>query len=376
VDGTKLVAKDQKAAEKAAALEAKRKRDALVAKMAKGTETTLGSVADFVEILQNTMSPPAPYPETYARFKFSAVAFLVPVLALHFIPARMFGRAASFGLGFALWGRPLAIKAFRLIPRMMPNLSMLLDPRNNLLSGAPTNAQLTLFLLRAAEDIGDPLPPPPTAPASGSQTKALSDTQPTEQAGDEDMELARQKEADGKKVEAARHKTRAKAKRTLTTAFRKVGKKVAAFRGDVAVDGQEKPIAGQFKSGLLHRKFGTSPDAYACKLNNKPGHLLVDGESGRVAWVALTESGPSEKHVWDTDDLVELTKASVSVPRLLAGFVGGVSIDSLGLIMRFVGPPVAEGEVDPSIVELTSVERRDPLFNRLVAIGPQRWEIL
>lgn len=52
VDGTKLVAKDQKAAEKAAALEAKRKRDALVAKMAKGTETTLGSVADFVEILQ------------------------------------------------------------------------------------------------------------------------------------------------------------------------------------------------------------------------------------------------------------------------------------------------------------------------------------
>lgn len=52
VAGIKIVAKDQKAAEKAAGLEAKRKRDALVAKMAKGTETGLGGVADIVEILQ------------------------------------------------------------------------------------------------------------------------------------------------------------------------------------------------------------------------------------------------------------------------------------------------------------------------------------
>lgn len=324
----------------------------------------------------STVSPPAPYPETYARFKLSAVAFLVPVLALHFIPARTFGRAASFGLGFAMWGRPLAIKAFRLIPRMVPNLKVLFDPRNSILSGVPTNAQLMLFLFRAAEDTGDPLPPPPSGPGNDSQTKALSDTHPSEQPGDEDMELARKKEADGKTVEAARHRTRAKAKRGVTTVFRKFGKKVAAFRGDVAVDGKEKPVAGQFKTGLLHRKFGTSPDAYACKLNNKPGHLLVDGEAGRVAWVALTETAPSEDHVWDADDIVELNKASVSVPRLLAGFVGGVSIDSLGLIMRIAGPPVPEGEEDPHIVAMTSVERRDPLFNRLVAIGPQRWEIL
>lgn len=132
----------------------------------------------------------------------------------------------------------------------------------------------------------------------------------------------------------------------------------------------------QFKSGLLYRKFGTSPDAYACKLGGKPGHILIDAEVGRIAWVSLTADAPQEDQVWDADQIVELTKASVSVPRLLAGFVGGVSIDSLGLIMRFMGPLVADGEVDPNVVQLTSVERRDPLFNRLIAIGPQRWEIL
>lgn len=52
VGGSKLVAKDKRDAEKAARLEAKRKRDRLVAKMAKNTETGLGGIADFIEILQ------------------------------------------------------------------------------------------------------------------------------------------------------------------------------------------------------------------------------------------------------------------------------------------------------------------------------------
>lgn len=57
VAGTKLVANNKTQAEKAAHLEAKRKRDELVAKMAKGTETGLGSIADMVEILQKYVPP-------------------------------------------------------------------------------------------------------------------------------------------------------------------------------------------------------------------------------------------------------------------------------------------------------------------------------
>lgn len=104
--------------------------------------------------------------------------------------------------------------------------------------------------------------------------------------------------------------------------------------------------------------------------------MLVDSEAERIAWVALDADAPDDDNVWDANAIVELTKASVSVPRLLAGFVGGVAVDSLGLIMRFAGPPVPEGQPDPNIVSLQSVERRDPLFNRLIAIGPQRWEQL
>lgn len=189
------------------------------------------------------MSPPQPYPETYARFKFAVVAFLIPFLVLHFIPARVFGRSASFGLGAALWGRPAAKRLVKLIPRTIPNLREVLDPRNSIFSGAPTNAQLMLYLYRAGEDMGDPLPPPPGAPTSEVQKKAISDTAPRNEVGAEDLDEARRKEANGQKMQAVGHKTRAGAKRKIAKAFRNIGKKVAGWHGDVAVDGKEKPVS-------------------------------------------------------------------------------------------------------------------------------------
>lgn len=52
VGGQKVEAFDEDDKDKAAAIEVKRKRDEMVAKMCKGTETGLGGAADFVEILQ------------------------------------------------------------------------------------------------------------------------------------------------------------------------------------------------------------------------------------------------------------------------------------------------------------------------------------
>lgn len=170
------------------------------------------------------------------------MAFLIPALAVHFIPTQLFGRAASFALGAALWGRPLASRGLQLILRLDTHLQEQLDPRNSILSGAPTNAQLVLYLLRAAESMGDPLPPPPELSTSAGQ-KALTDTAPDAQAGDDDLNEAKRKEANGDKVQAAGHRAKAGAKRHLAKAFRKVGRKVAGWHGDVAVDGKEKPVS-------------------------------------------------------------------------------------------------------------------------------------
>lgn len=59
---------------------------------------------------------------------------------------------------------------------------------------------------------------------------------------------------------------------------------------------------------------------------------------------------------------------SVAVPRLALGLLGGAEVDSLGLTIRFAG--------DEDEYHFQSLERREQLFNRLIALGPQRWEIL
>lgn len=59
---------------------------------------------------------------------------------------------------------------------------------------------------------------------------------------------------------------------------------------------------------------------------------------------------------------------SVAVPRLALGLLGGADVDSLGLTIRFAG--------DDEEYHFQSLERREQLFNRLIALGPQRWEIL
>lgn len=46
-----------------------------------------------------------------------------------FVPAWVFGRAATFGFGVALWGQPLLIRATKEFVERVPNWQELLDMR-------------------------------------------------------------------------------------------------------------------------------------------------------------------------------------------------------------------------------------------------------
>lgn len=148
----------------------------------------------------------------------------------------------------------------------------------------------------------------------------------------------------------------------------------------------------------MRTKFGgDSPDAYGCKLNGKAGHIILDWsqDKPRVGFIPVGADSVSDDQVWDVDDILELRKEIVSVPRMAFGWLGGASVDSLGLDVRFIKNAAAlaldtvdtKPGVDAKIVtdtsadndetiELRSVERRDALFNRLIALGDQRWELL
>lgn len=141
-------------------------------------------------------------------------------------------------------------------------------------------------------------------------------------------------------------------------------------------------ISWLHESQLSRRFGGDSPDAYACKLKNTSGHIIVDGSECRVAFIGVKSATP--EYIWDVDDIVELKKDSVSLPRMVAGWIGGAHIGSLGLTVRFVNradhgidwhDKVAD-EQDGDLYHFEKVDRRDALFNRLVALGSQRWEMM
>ena len=64
-------------------------------------------------------------------------------------------------VGFGFFADPLIWRGLSYLNREFPNWQKLLEIRNTLLKGVPTNAQLTITLLRIGEANKAPLPPPP-----------------------------------------------------------------------------------------------------------------------------------------------------------------------------------------------------------------------
>ncbi|OCF31032.1 hypothetical protein I316_07303 [Kwoniella heveanensis BCC8398] len=401
---------NDKEKKKLAQREAKRKRDEMVSKMTKATEDGLGAFADTIERFTNALSPPLPYPDSYARFKIAG-AFVVPIMFLFtFVPPWIFARSATFFFGVGMWGQPLLIRAAEKFVELVPNWQELLDMRNSILSQVPTDAQLTLHLLRVAEALNSPLPRPPPPPLKGTPKEAIKDTTPATVTAEDDAEVL-EAEQEGGLTEAAT-KAKHKTKSHILGAFKAAGKKMAAFHGDVAVDGTKKQArinetdsSGQTseneKSDLTAKeKIGSKVDklffkghikdyggeeSYPCKLDGTSGHLILENRSDiikepRITFVPV--SGKSEHFVLPIDDIVEIKKSHVSMPRMALGWASGAEVEGLGLTVRF--KPVAQQILEAQggkksegkTLHFTRVGRREQLFVRLVSMGVQRWEVL
>lgn len=70
-------------------------------------------------------------------------------------------KVGSLVVGCVQFGEPLTRRCRILLDDNFPNWRGLLDLKNNILRGIPTNAQLVITLLRTGEADMAPLPPPP-----------------------------------------------------------------------------------------------------------------------------------------------------------------------------------------------------------------------
>jgi hypothetical protein len=120
----------------------------------------IADIADGWERFGNALSPTAPFPKEKPRIKLAAC--LAPVLLISmFTNSYMFMKMNGLFVGFGFFGDPLIWRALSFLNKEFPHWQKLLEIRNTLLKGVPTNAQLTVTLLRIGEANKAPLPPPP-----------------------------------------------------------------------------------------------------------------------------------------------------------------------------------------------------------------------
>ncbi|ORY17777.1 hypothetical protein BCR34DRAFT_610678 [Clohesyomyces aquaticus] len=120
----------------------------------------LTDVVDTWERFANALDPTSPFPKEPYRLRIAGL--VIPVLlASIFVTSYMFIKGVTFGIGFGFFGDPITSRGLELLNRKFPNWQKLLELRNTVLKGVPTNAQLTLTLLRIGEANKAPLPPPP-----------------------------------------------------------------------------------------------------------------------------------------------------------------------------------------------------------------------
>lgn len=102
---------------------------------------------DTWEEFANALSPTPPFTREVYRLRIAGL--VVPLFAASiFITSYMFTKAVWFGVGFGFFGDPVISRGLSWLNRNFPHWEKLLELRNTVLKGVPTNAQLTLTLLR------------------------------------------------------------------------------------------------------------------------------------------------------------------------------------------------------------------------------------
>jgi hypothetical protein len=283
-------------------------------------------------------------------------------------------KATTFFAGVVFFGDPLIKRATHWLDRWHPGWTQLLRPEAHILHGVPNNAQLALTLLRLGEAHGTPFPPAPSTEKHPSKEPLqLSASDMSAEGTDAPLgatqdEIEHAKAADPDKLDQAGgpdseikdvggHKT------SRLLAFVKGSTKLgvrAALGADKlrAKAGREsaKNRLGAVPAEGAGEKEG--PTEFSARWEGKPGHVTI-----RPGGVVTFNDDWGVRAA----DITELKKHSgIGVKTKLAV---GWAMD------RDVADGIEIKDRNGNAYVLSAVPLRDQLFNRLCAMGGQKWEI-
>ncbi|KAI4278492.1 MAG: hypothetical protein LQ337_000975 [Flavoplaca oasis] len=353
----------------------------------------IGDVSDGWERFANALSPTPPFPKEKPRLTLAAV--LAPALAVSLITtSAMFMKMAQLGVGVGFFSDPLIWRGLDWLNKNYPDWQKLLQIRNSILKGVPTNAQLTITLLRIGEANKAPLPPPPSSDQPPpNKPKSLN--------GD-DIAL----DASHEEIQAAIHEDPTEKEAAEVAAATTVGAEekpkhrhgariLGFFKGTTATGVETKLGVDKVRAkvgsttaknhlGVLpteKERVPTGPVDFKGRYKGHKGWVNIStaAQVPCVSWSKAASDGTGgavedsidrhEKHVAfkvPIQDIRELKK------------VGGLGWKAKIVVGWATGKTVADGleivDKEGNTWKLTAIQDRDELFNRLIAIDGQKWE--
>lgn len=353
----------------------------------------ISDVSDTWERFGNALSPTKPFPQDLFRLRIAAV--VIPLLgASFFITSYMLVKGITFGAGFGFFGDPVIQRGLVWLNSNFPKWQKLLELRNTLLKGVPTNAQLTITLLRIGEANKAPIPPPPFSHGAPpdepvelteDQLRAAGADWPLN-ATDEEIRAAIEHdpttahESAGTDVAASKQKSHGKA-----------GAKILGFlKGNVKASVDTAlgfdHLRAKAGSAPSKQRLGVIPSRnepkvsgpidFKCRYHGKKGHAYIASKAtipcvGFSVDKNITKEGNlnEELHpVWTVAlaDIKELKK------------IGGLGWKSKLVVGWALDREVADGleiiDKQGNSWIVTAMVLRDELFNRLLSMGGQKWE--
>ncbi|KAJ5760536.1 hypothetical protein N7520_007692 [Penicillium odoratum] len=347
----------------------------------------INDITDTYEKFGNALSGTPPFPRTAPRLRLASV--IAPLCFVSaFISSYTFMKTSGFVIGFAFFGDPIIMRGMSFLNRKLPQWRKILQLQNSLLKGIPTNAQLTLTLLRIGEANASPLPPPPTSMAAPPSRPASIHH--------EELALGATKEEISKAASAESKSMSVKPKSPIP-AVPKSGwssRIISFFRGTTATGVESKRGVDRVRAmvgsthaanrlGVLRPKgkqiTPTGPAEFEARYKGKRGAVIIDSTKTTPLLYFTTDiqhgdiqlesrKSGSVLFTMPVTDIREMKKQGGMgwKGKLVVGWAMGGKEVVDGLLIV--------GKEPQQSYQLTAMGMRNQLFNRLIAIDGQVWE--
>ncbi|KAK5445269.1 hypothetical protein LTS15_010050 [Exophiala xenobiotica] len=340
----------------------------------------VGEVADNWERVANALSPTPPFSHV-AFLRIDAV--LVPLFIVSlFIDYYMVYKATGFAIGFVIFGDPILTPSMAWFKRKVPNYMELAEPKNNILRGVPTNNQIAITLLRIGEANRTPLPPVPTSKPDDPDHQNFIDPEdiPLNTTRAEIMDVTKpsaveKAHGDDNEEEKPKHKNLSRVVRFFKgNAKTVVETKLAADHVRAAM-GSEK---AKGHVGVLPKSTSiiyAGPSEYKCRFKGKQGWAVITETASPS--VLFTRDDPRPKSSKKLESVFEIAVKDIKRVKRATTWANPApeSIAAVSSDKELLASLDIEDQ-NGKLWRLTAMPERDELFNRLVAIGSQRWEIM